>query len=327
MNLICITESELAQWVSRHYLDTLSARILTDRDSVGPDIFFTSPYLKLEDARGRIIVNLKDNWKELSVKLNTAKDIHVISIPIDAVLEISPAMDQYAKKLTTYKLPIAQWSVEKIWDKWLIDKAVMETHRAIVLETSRIGCLDKELIHNQELMNAVIQKSIRPKVVLANESITLGWAKILENRDTWIQWVRTEGHLDRPSMLKASAQKICKDFEYQSPSLDFVLSNEDRGWKIQDITIDIFNQFKKFELENSNISTQVIPPLFCIVAYLRLYDEIHNGDKDWRVVFNLLRFTKYSINSKHADVLTVSLLASLKADEIYGLRMSDIYMN
>ena len=110
-------------------------------------------------------------------------------------------------------------------------------------------------------------------------------------------------------------------------SLNFVFPNEDRGWKIQDITIEILNQFKKFELENSNPSYQLAPPLFCIVSYLRLYDEIHYGDKDWRVVFNLLRFIKYSINAKHSDVLTVALLASLKADEIYELRMSDIYMN
>ena len=65
MNLICITESELSQWVSRRYFDTLAARILDGCESVTADIFCTSPYLKLEDARGRIIINLKYNWKDL----------------------------------------------------------------------------------------------------------------------------------------------------------------------------------------------------------------------------------------------------------------------
>ena len=327
MNLICISESELAQWVSRHYLDTLSARILTDQDSVGYDIFFTSPYLKIDDARGRIIVNLKENWKEYSIRLNTAEDIHVLSIAIDAVQEICPVMDQYAKKLATYQLPIAQWSVEKKWDTWLINKAVNETHRAIVRETSRIGSIEKEFIQNQELMSALIQKSIRPKAVLASESIMLGWSKILEHRDEWIQWLRTEGHLDCPSMLIASAEKISSDFKFQSPVFDFVLPNEERGWKIQDITIEILNQFKNFDKKYSTASEQIIPPLFCITTYLRLYDEIHNGDKDWKVVFDLLRFTKYTFSSIHADVITVALLASLKADEIYAIRMPDNYMN
>jgi len=92
MNLICITESELAQWVSRRYLDTLAARILTNLDCVTTDIFCTSPYLKLDDARGRIIVNLNQNWRELSLKLNTACDVDAISIPIAAILEIAPAL-------------------------------------------------------------------------------------------------------------------------------------------------------------------------------------------------------------------------------------------
>ena len=146
MNLICITESELSQWVSRRHFDTLTARILTDREEVTLDIFWTAPYLKLDDARGRIIVNLKENWKALSPRVKTANDVDAMSIPLDAIQEIAPAMDQYSKRLGSYNLPIAKWSVEKIWDTWLISQAVKETYRAIAYEKSRIGCVDKEFI-------------------------------------------------------------------------------------------------------------------------------------------------------------------------------------
>ena len=81
-----------------------------------------------------------------------------------------------------------------------------------------------------------------------------------------------------------------------------------------------------FDLASIQLQTFTTPPLFCIVVYLRLYDEIHNGNKDWRVVFNLLRFTKYSVSSFHADVLTIALLGSLKAEEIYSLGLRDLYM-
>jgi len=60
MNLICITESELAQWVSRKNFDTLIARVLAERTEVTSDIFSTAPFLKLDDARGRVVVSLKE---------------------------------------------------------------------------------------------------------------------------------------------------------------------------------------------------------------------------------------------------------------------------
>ena len=177
MNLICITESELAQWVSRKNFDTLSARVITEQETVTRDIFSTSPYLKLDDARGRIVVNLKDTWKHKSHKIVTAKNIDVVSIPLDAIAEIAPTMDQYAKRLETYKLPIAKWSVEKIWDEWLINQAVSETYRATVFEINKIGCVDKETISNENLIKAIIEKSLRPNIASGKESVLMGWEK------------------------------------------------------------------------------------------------------------------------------------------------------
>jgi len=326
MNLICITESELSQWVSRRHFDTLAARILTNREDVTLDIFWTAPYLKLDDARGRIIVNLKENWKALSPRLKTSNDVDAMSIPLDAIQEIAPAMDQYGKRLGTYKLPIAKWSVEKIWDSWLISQAVMESYRAIAYETGRIGCVDKEFINNHDLVNAVIEKSLRPKLVLVNEPLLHGWSKVLENRDSWLQLLRIEGHLDNQSMLSASAKTISRDIGHQLSDFSFYLTDEDRGWELKDINQEILQQFKNYDSANLQSSNLAIPPLFCIVTFLRLYDEIHNGNKDWRVIFNLLRFTKYSVSSFNADILTVALLASLKADEIYSLGLPDLYM-
>jgi hypothetical protein len=326
MNLICITESELAQWVSRKYFDTLSARVITEQENVTRDIFSTSPYLKLDDARGRIVVNLKDTWKHTSHRIITAKNIDVVSIPLDAIAEIAPTMDQYAKRLEIYKLPIAKWSIEMVWDEWLINQAVTETYRAAVTEINKIGCVDKETISNEKLIKAIIEKSIRPNIVSGKESVLLGWEKVFEKRDDWIQALRVKGHLDSTRMLKASIELINDGMKNHSLNFDLQINDEERGWEFQDVTSETLEYFSNHDSVSIDQETLREPPLFCIVAYLRLYDEIHNGNKDWRVVFNLLRFTKYSVSSLHADVLTIALLSSLKADEIYSLGLRDLYM-
>jgi hypothetical protein len=326
MNLICITESELAQWVSRKNFDTLSARVITEQETVTRDIFSTSPYLKLDDARGRIVVNLKDTWKNTSHRIITAKNIDVVSIPLDAIAEIAPTMDQYAKRLETYKLPIAKWSIEKIWDEWLINQAVSETYRAVVTEINKIGCVDKETISNENLIKAIIEKSLRPKIATGIDSILLGWEKVFEQRDDWIQVLRVKGYLDSTRMLKASIEIINNGTTNHSIDFDLQINDEERGWEFQDVKTEALEHFSKHDSANIQLQNFTSPPLFCTAAYLRLYDEIHNGNKDWRVVFNLLRFTKYSVSSLHADLLTIALLGSLKAEEIYSLGLRDLYM-
>jgi hypothetical protein len=326
MNLICITESELAQWVSRKNFDTLSARVITEQETISRDIFSTSPYLKLDDARGRIVVNLKDTWKHTSHRIITAKNIDVVSIPLDAIAEIAPTMDQYAKRLETYKLPIAKWSIEKVWDEWLINQAVSETYRAAVAEINKIGCVDKETISNEKLIKAIIEKSLRPNIVSGKESVLMGWEKVFEHRDDWIQALRVKGHLDSTRMLKASIEIINDGITNNSLNFDLQINDEERGWEFQDVTAETLKHFSNLDSASIQLEAFTAPPLFCIAAYLRLYDEIHNGNKDWRVVFNLLRFTKYSVSSFHADVVTIALLSTLKAEEIYSLGLRDLYM-
>jgi hypothetical protein len=325
MNLICITESELAQWVSRKYFDTLSARVLTGQENITRDVFSTSPYLKLDDARGRIVINLKDDWKHASHKVSTVENIDVITIPLDAIAEIAPTMDQYAKKLAVYELPIAKWSIEKIWDEWLINQAVSETYRATVFEINKIGCVDKETMNNEKLIKAIIEKTLRPNIASGKKSVLLGWDKVFEQRDDWIQALRVNGHLDSTRMLKASIEIINNGITNYPLNFDLQINDEERGWEFQDVTAETLEYFSNHDSASIKLETFTVPPLFCIAAYLRLYDEIHNGNKDWRVVFNLLRFTKYSVSSMHADVLTISLIGSLKAEEIYSLGLRDLY--
>lgn len=326
MNLICITESELAQWVSRKNFDTLSARVLIEQENITRDVFSTSPYLKLDDARGRIVVNLKDDWKHTSQKISTVENIDVITIPLDAIAEIAPTMDQYAKRLETYKLPIAKWSIEKVWDEWLINQAVSEAYRAAVTEINKIGCVDKETISNEKLIKAIIKKSLRPNMGSGEESVLMGWEKVFEQRDDWIQALRTQGHLDSTRMFKASIELISNRISNHSLDFDFQVNDEERGWEFQDVTEETLEHFSNHDSARIKQENFTVSPLFCMAAYLRLYDEIHNGNKDWRVVFNLLRFTKYSVSSFHADVLTIALIGSLKAEEIYSLGLRDLYM-
>jgi hypothetical protein len=327
MNLICITESELSQWVSRRNFDTLFARVIENRSAVTTEVFSTAPFIKLDDARGRIIVNLKDNWKKLITKIDTAPDLDVITIPIDAVLEIAPALDQYAKRLVSYNLPIANWSVELIWDSWLINQAVKEIYRAIKDETDRVGFIDREFIENSDLVGAIIRKSLRPKIGLPNESILSGWTYVLENRDSWLQELRKEGHLDNKSLLLASIKLILNDPELNGFDTSRLNMNEEGGWNLSDINTELIQLLSRRDVDWSKNIDSIKPPFFCIVTYLRLYDEINHGAKDWRTVFNLLRFTKYAISSLHADILTVALLSSLKAESIYMLGLRKLYMS
>jgi hypothetical protein len=84
--------------------------------------------------------------------------------------------------------------------------------------------------------------------------------------------------------------------------------------------------FSSLDLEITKNQSSQYPPIFCVAAYLRLYDEIHNGNKDWRTFFNLIRFTKYSVNSIHSNITLFALIASLKTEEIYSLGLRDLYM-
>jgi hypothetical protein len=300
--------------------------VLTEQEIMTRDIFSTSPYLKIDDARGRIVVSLKENWKHTSQKISTGKNIDVVLIPLDAIAEIAPSMDQYAKRLETYKLPIAKWSIEKVWDEWLISQAVSETYRAAVTEINKIGCVDKETISNEKLIKAIIEKSLRPNMGSGEESVLMGWEKVFEQRDDWIQALRTQGHLDSTRMFKASIELISNRISNHSLDFDFQVNDEERGWEFQDVTEETLEHFSNHDSARIKQENFTVPPLFCMAAYLRLYDEIHNGNKDWRVVFNLLRFTKYSVSSFHADVLTIALIGSLKAEEIYSLGLRDLYM-
>lgn len=321
MNLICITESELAQWVSRRYFDGLRDRVITGCEAVTSDLFSTAPYLKLEDSRGRIVVNLKSDWLALSTRFNTAQDIEVLSIPIEAVAEISPTMEQYAKRLASYQLPIAVWSAEQAWDQWLVDQAVMEVHRAIVNVTQKIGCFDKELLGNSDLLDAIIRKTFRPASIVDQDQLLKGWSSVFEQRDGLMQLLRYDGHLDNTSMLKASAEKIYSTLHNQPIKLDFDLVKEERGWVLSDVSPEILSELSNIDVQNLHAHNSSVPPLFCVSTYLRGYDEIHFGNKDWRTVFNLFRLAKYSVSSEHADILLVSLLASLKAEEIYNANL------
>ena len=323
MNLICVTESELAQWISRKYLDTLASRVFGEIPDLAPIVFYGGPYLKLEDARGRIIVNLKNTWKKRNTISENFLDVEVVSIPVDEIIEIAPSMDQHANKLATaYRLPIAGWSAEKEWGKWLFMQATLEIRRAIISETGRAGCIGKELLKNEDLLTNIIRSSLRPLATADGESLISNWEIIFEKRDEWIQSLRVNGHLEHTSMLISSLVQVSTEISGRSQNFNFELKSEDRNWNFEDINKQFLEELRKIDLDNK----LKIPPLFCIAAYLRLYDEIQNGDKNWRSIFNLFRFTKYSVSSHHADIMLISLLSALKAEEIYSTGIAEIYM-
>jgi hypothetical protein len=321
MNLICVTESELSQWVSRKYLDTLATRVFTGMENLTPIVFYGGPYLKQEDARGRIIVNLKDTWRRLNITPDNFTQAEIFSIPVDEIIEIAPSMDGYASKLgTTYRLPIASWSAEKEWNSWLLGQAILEIRRAVIVESGRAGCIEKEVLNDLDLVTQIIRKSLRPDLSTNDPNLIGCWGIIFEKRDAWIQKFRVNGHLEHTSMFLASLLAVSSEFSGKSNPFNFNLPSQDRSWTFQDITVGIIEELERFDLE-INLK---IPPLFCIAAYLRLYDEIQTSNKDWAAIFSLFRFAKYSVSSHHADIMLVSLLSCLKAEEIYAIGIADI---
>ena len=127
-------------------------------------------------------------------------------------------------------------------------------------------------------------------------------------------------------MLNASVELIANSLLGKNDWLNLQTTDQERGWKFQDISAENLQKFSDLDLEIAQIQSTQYPPIFCVAAYLRLYDEIHNGNKDWSTFFNLIRFTKYSVNSFHADIMLFALISSLKTEEIYSLGLRDLYM-
>ncbi len=148
----------------------------------------------------------------------------------------------------------------------------------------------------------------------------LDWCRLLQHRDDILKKLRFDGHGDRSSFFQSSLQ----EYILRSYGIDDLLiptiPSSDVGWKFSDLNVAILSDISIAQKEwNSKTCSSL--PLLVAASYFRIFDEIFYGQSDWKIVFNLLRFLKYSVDSHQADLLTLAVLGSFSADEIRGLKL------
>jgi len=146
----------------------------------------------------------------------------------------------------------------------------------------------------------------------------------LANRDVILRKLRFDGHSDRISFLESSVIEILQlngnsQFDFK---LDELVISKDRGWQFQDLTLPVINFINSYGGDRPNSMDHRISPIFGAI-YLRIYDEIFYGQKNWNLCFNLLRFSKYSLDSQQTDFLTLSIFGSLSPEDIRAVDLVD----
>jgi hypothetical protein len=318
LNLLCISESELIQWQARGRIHLATCRVISSGESKNAALFALAPCLRLEDAKGRIVVQLKNSWCDHSSNHPAFINTPVLSLPWDLIEAVGPTLKQFERRLEPYGLPLADWDISLMWDEWLFCQGRHERAATIAHELKKLRFNSSLALEDDSLIIELIGKAIRPKdACTPNSNLAIGWQILFEKRDQILNKLRFDGHADRLSFLEASINEIlCINSINQSmPILKLGLENRESGWLFTDLTPEVIKLIIEISGEEALDMENSLRPLLGAI-YLRLYDELHYGEKNWGLCFNLLRFAKYSINSNHADLLTFGILASFSAEEL-----------
>jgi hypothetical protein len=210
-----------------------------------------------------------------------------------------------------------------IWDEWLFYQGRYERTVTITQEMNKLGFNSRATLENSSLITELIGKAIRPgSNSIPNSNLAIGWQILFEKRDQILNKLRFDGHSDRLSFLEASINEIViiNSINQSMPILNLGLEKRESGWLFTDLTPEIIKSIIEISGAEALDMKKSLSPLIGAI-YLRLYDELHYGEKNWKLCFNLLRFTKYSIDSNHADLLTISILASFSAEELREINL------
>jgi hypothetical protein len=318
--LVCVTESELMQWQARGLMHLAADRILPAGSNKSA-LFALAPLVKLDDAKARVVINLTMKWRDGNVMHPKFQLPNLLCVDWDQILSIAPVLPQYRRRLESFNLPIEEWNISELWDEWLVTQGSYERLRCLQSSLCKLSFNAGEFLANEILLEQIIKTVARPNsTAFISSDVPRGWKTLFENRDGILKKLRFDGHSDRMSFLESSVREIlqlngCSQSDFK---LDELVTQQDYGWKFQDLTLPVLNSINRYGGDKPNSMDHQISPIFGAI-YLRLYDEIFYGQANWNLCFNLLRFSKYSLDSDQADFLTVAIFASFSAEEIRSL--------
>ena len=324
LDLVCVTESELLQWRSRGLMHVAADRVTSGFPNAS--LFALAPLLKIDDAKSRVIVNLGKNFSKREALHPSFQNAGVLSIFWSQIRSISPVIPQFKRRLEEFSLPIEEWDLSQLWDEWLVTQSCYERTEALKMVLGRLGFNSTEFILDASVLSAIVRTVLRPSELAELSSVPHGWRTLLQNRDGILKKLRFDGHSDRISFLGASISELVR-INGADPGgfrLLELVDARDTGWQFQDLSDQALRSI--YELSGASpFSMEEKVSLVFGAIYLRLFDELFYGQKNWGLCFNLLRFAKYSLDSRQTDFLTAFIAASFPAEELRGLDVQVLF--
>ena len=321
LNLMCVTESELLQWQSRKLMHLAADRVLS-AGSEKLSLFALAPLVKLDDAKARVVVNLGQHFSKSGSMHPAYNNPDVISITWDQVKSIAPALPQFKRRLDGFNIPVETWDLSELWDEWLVTQSCYERTEALKIVLVKLGFNDAGFIADTLMLSALVRAVLRPSELAERSSVPHGWRILVQNRDAILKKLRFDGHSDRTSFLGASISELIR-INGADPSgfeLEGLVEARDSGWRFQDLSSQVLESIYKWS-DPAPFSMEEQVSLVFGAVYLRLFDELFYGQKDWLICFNLLRFAKYSLDSKQTDFLTAVIAASFPPEDLLSLNL------
>ena len=320
LDLVCVTESELLQWRSRGLMHVAADRVTSGLKNAS--LFALAPLLKIDDAKSRVIVNLGNNFSKSEAIHPGFQNVGVLSIFWSQIRSISPVLPQFKRRLEEFNLPIEEWDLSQLWDEWLVTQSCYERTEALKIVLGKLGFNDAGFIADTSMLSALVRAVLRPSELAERSSVPHGWRTLVQNRDAILKKLRFDGHSDRTSFLGASISELIRinGVDPSGPELEGLVEARESGWRFQDLSSQALDSIYKLSGPAPFSMEERVSLVFGAV-YLRLFDELFYGQKDWLICFNLLRFAKYSLDTKQTDFLTAVIAASFPPEELLSLSL------
>jgi hypothetical protein len=326
-NLICLGESELLQWTARKRIFLLKDRIFQElpKDENDLSFFASSSFFKLDDAKARVIVKLKEAWLKNQLDCVFISQKNFAEIHLDQIQEVAPVLDQYRRRLEDLDLPIANWSADEEWNLWLIHQGAHERASAISECLYKLGFTSNSFLENKEGLEILTRNALRPKASTSSANhFVNAWSDLISKRDELLKKMRFEGHSGRTSFFIATIKGLTDSTLHEVLNKISPIEDRENDWNFSDISPELLSDLQALDRMSESTQGYRIPTI-TKAAYIRIFDEINYGQKNWSAIFNLIRFIKYSVDTSSANFLIYLTLACLPTEEIYKLDVSRKY--
>jgi hypothetical protein len=332
--ITCISYIELSQWIRRGRIHILPQRIISYKGDISKEvdlsIFASGEMLKLEDAKARILVVLNEKNIKSFEHHPFCISKNILDIPLESIKGIAPILERYRRNLSEYDLPILDWAADEEWDDWLIWQGAHEKIFAIKRLFLKIGYSSNFFERPMKDLYSLAKISFRPEMLV--EDIPPGfenWISLLKARDSVLQKLRVDGFCGTTEFFTRS---ILEYLHQTTPGVEVQLQVNDcqvseRGWMPSDLGEAYISYIKNLTEKNSlrtniRVESENSCFLLLVAAYLRIFDELHYGVKDWKMVSKILSFIKFYMNGKNslfihgADSLLFFIACSIKTEDM-----------